>query len=57
MAHAHLGFHSLEVIRQVGLDLAAHPFSSPLLEPANSLVHMHGGIASLTSGVVVEYGE
>jgi hypothetical protein len=43
MSHAHLRLHCLEIIRETGLGLSAHAFSSPLLESADPLVHVHVG--------------
>lgn len=43
LSHAHLRLHCLEIIRQAGLGLPAHAFSSPLFESADSLVDVHVG--------------
>lgn len=47
MPHSHLRLHCLEVIRLASLDFSAHSLASPLLQAANSLVHMHGDCCAL----------
>ena len=42
MPHVHLGFHCFEVIRLVGLDLAAHSLAAPLPEAVEFSIHFEG---------------
>lgn len=42
MSDVHLGLQGLEIIREIGLDLAAHALARPLFKTADLLVDVHG---------------
>lgn len=44
MPHVHLRFHCLEVIGEVGLDLASHALAGPLFETVEFAIDVHFGL-------------
>lgn len=42
LSQGHLDLEHLEVLRGVGLDLAAHALATPLLEAIELLIDVHG---------------
>ena len=41
MSQGHLDLQCLEIVRDIGLGLATHPFACPLLEAIELLVDVH----------------